>query len=153
MSDLHFQYCPKIIVFSADKQSVLLARRANEVDYNDLYTFIGGKTQNSDGSLLAGLKREKEEEIGKAVKLKICWLMSCYQVWYVKKDGNYMVLPHHVAVYQGGDIKLNPDEYADYKWVKVKDIDKYDQVFSTPLATRNALRLLSVLNDDDFSAI
>lgn len=38
---LSFQYCQKIIVFSEDRSSVLLAKRKGEADYNDIYSFIG----------------------------------------------------------------------------------------------------------------
>ena len=149
-STLFFHYCPKLIVFSKDKKSVLLARRAGEADYNGVYSFIGGKTETTDGSLLAGLQREKNEEIGPDAKLKVCYMMSCYQAWYTKKDGNSMVLPHHIAIYQSGDIALNPQEYDDYKWVPVDDIDKHALIPANPLAVRAALRYLPMLTDADF---
>lgn len=150
---LFFHYCPKLVVFSKDKQSVLLARRAGEADYDGVYTFIGGKTETTDGSLVAGLKREKDEEIGAAAKLKVCYTMSCYQVWYTKKNGNSMVLPHHIALFLDGQIKLNPSEYDDYKWVALDEIDQYDQISTTPVALRAALRYLPLLTDEDFVTI
>lgn len=148
---LFFHYCPKQIVLSADKKSVLLARRTGEADYDGVLSFIGGKTETTDGNLIAGLKREKDEEIGPDARLKICWRMSCYQVWYQKKNGNCMVLPHHVALYQGGDIKINPGEYSEYLWVPIKDIDKQHNVIdNTSEAVADALRLLTILTDADF---
>lgn len=150
---LFFHYCPKLIVFSKDKKSVLMARRAGEADYDGVYTFIGGKTETTDGGLVEGLKREKDEEIGPGVKLKVCYLMSCYQVWYQKKNGNCMVLPHHIAIYQGGEIKLNLSEYDDYKWVSVADIDQHAQIPANAPAVRAALRYLPILSDDDFVEI
>jgi NADH pyrophosphatase NudC (nudix superfamily) len=150
---LFFHYCPKLIVFSKDKKSILMARRTGEADYDGVYTFIGGKSEVSDGGLLVGLQREKNEEIGPDAKLKVCYMMSCYQVWYTKKDGNSMVLPHHIAIYQGGDIKLNPEEYDDYKWVLVKDVDKFAQIPANPPAVKAALRYLSLLTDEDFVEI
>ncbi len=151
---LFFHYCPKQVVFSADKKSVLLAQRAGEADYDGIYSFIGGKTETTDGGLLQGLKREKDEEIGKDAKLKICYMMSCYQTWYVKKNGNTMVLPHHVAIYQGGDIVINPEEYSDYKWVPISEIDTFEPTIKTTAeATHAAIRLLSILDDDDFVEI
>ena len=148
-----FHYCPKLIVFSKDKQSVLLARRAGEADYDGVYTFIGGKTETTDGDLLTGLKREKDEEIGKYAKLKVCYLMSCYQVWYTKKNGNSMILPHHIAIYQGGKIQLNPDEYDDYKWVPLEEIDNFAKIPANPPAVKAAVRFLSMLTDEDFVEI
>ncbi len=150
---LFFHYCPKLIVFSKDKQSILMARRAGEADFDGVYTFIGGKTETTDGSLAEGLRREKNEEIGPDAKLKVCYKMSCYQVWYTKKNGNSMVLPHHIAVYQGGDIKLNPDEYDDYKWIPVADIEEYAQIPENVPAVQQAARFLPMLNDEDFVEI
>jgi len=150
---LFFHYCPKMIVFSADKKSVLLARRAGEADYDGVYTFIGGKTETTDGGLLEGLKREKDEEIGSDVKLKVCYTMSCYQVWYTKKNGNSMVLPHHIAIYDGGEIELNPAEYDDCKWVPVDEFEEHAQIPANAPAVRAALRMLSILQDEDFVEI
>jgi NADH pyrophosphatase NudC (nudix superfamily) len=127
-----------------------LAKRAGEADYDGVFSFIGGKTEVTDG----GLQREKDEEIGPDAKLKICWKMSCFQTWYVKKNGNAMVLPHHVAIYQGGDIKINPGEYSEYRWVPIAEIDTFEpQIETTAEATHAALRLLTILKDDDFDEI
>ncbi len=150
---LFFHYCPKLVVFSEDKQSVLMARRAGEADFDGVYTFIGGKTETTDGSLVEGLRREKTEEIGPDAKLDVCYKISCYQVWYTKKNGNSMVLPHHIAIYQGGEIKLNPEEYDDYKWVPVAEIEEYAQIAENVPAVQQAVRFLPILKDEDFVEI
>lgn len=65
MSDTtFFQYCQKLVILSADTQRVLLARRSGEADYDVTYSFIGGKMETTDASILDGMKREKDEEIG-----------------------------------------------------------------------------------------
>ena len=132
---------------------MLLARRAGEADYDGVYSFIGGKTETTDSDLVTGLKREKDEEIGPDVRLKVCYMMSCYQVWYTKKNGNSMILPHHIAIYQGGEIKLNADEYDDYKWVPVEQIETYVQIPANAPAVRAAVRYLPILTDKDFVEI
>jgi 8-oxo-dGTP pyrophosphatase MutT (NUDIX family) len=149
---LLFQYCPKQIVFSADKKSVLLARRAGEADYNGVYSFIGGKTETTDGGLLAGLRREKNEEVGEQARLRICYAMSCYQTWFTKANGASMILPHHIAIYQGGDIVLS-NEYSEYKWVPIEEIDHYNRVPTVPPAVHAALCYLPMLTDKDFVEI
>ncbi len=155
MSDTRlFQYCPKIILFSEDGQSVLLARRRGEQDYDGVYTFIGGKTETTDESLLAGLKREKDEEIGTQATVKICWNTSCYQVLFRKKDGNSMVIPHHVAYYLGGEISLNSQEYDDCQWVPVAKMKDLQPIVSNiPDAVYAAQRLQSILGEGDFETI
>jgi 8-oxo-dGTP pyrophosphatase MutT (NUDIX family) len=151
---LFFHYCPKQIIFSKDLKTVLLAKRTGEADYDGMYTFIGGKTETTDGSLVGGLIREKDEEIGKDAKLKICVGMSCYQVWYRKKNGNYMILPHHVAIFQGGEITLNNDEYATYAWVPVGKLRTVEPLLpEVEKAVFAALRMLPILVDSDFVTI
>jgi 8-oxo-dGTP pyrophosphatase MutT (NUDIX family) len=149
-----FQYCPKFVLFSKDRRSVLLAQRTGEQDYDGVFTFIGGKTETTDDSLLAGLQREKNEEIGENAKVKVCWSVSCYQVLFRKKDGNAMVIPHHVAIHEGGDITINPEEYETYKWVPVAEIDSFEpKVPNIPEAVRAAERLIPILKDAEFATI
>jgi 8-oxo-dGTP pyrophosphatase MutT (NUDIX family) len=150
---LFFHYCPKQIIFSEDKKSILMARRAGEADYDGVYTFVGGKTETTDGNLLKGLKREKDEEIGTSARVKICWSFSCYQAWYRKANGNYMVLPHHIGIFMGGTIDINKNEYDDYKWVPVEEIGEYNDIPTHAPALQNAQRLLAVLTNEDFEEI
>lgn len=149
-----FQYCAKLIIFSADKSAVLLARRKGEADYDGVFSFVGGKTETTDGSLLAGIEREKAEEIGALAKVKICWTMSCYQMWFQKANGMTMVLPHHVGVYEGGDVQLNPNEYAEYRWVPIAELGVLEpKIENIPVAVKAAQRLLDVLTPKDFAVV
>jgi 8-oxo-dGTP pyrophosphatase MutT (NUDIX family) len=149
-----FQYCPKLIVFSEDRKSVLLARRQGEADYDGTFSFIGGKSETTDESLIAALKREKDEEIGIAAKVRVCWTMSCYQVLFHKKDGNTMIVPHHVALYAGGDIELNPEEYAERVWAPIDTLDqRKDIIENIPDAIAAAQKLMPILDNKDFAEI
>ncbi|MGV9677757.1 NUDIX hydrolase [Nocardia sp. NPDC003482] len=136
MSDTtHFQYCQKLVVIDPETNSVLLARRKGEADYDGVYSFIGGKMETTDSSILDAIRREKEEEIGKAATILIAEDLS-YNVLFRKKDGNSMILPHFYAEYAGGDIELN-DEYADYVWVPVDHLDAFEPKIDTiPVAVR-----------------
>lgn len=115
-----FQYCQKLVILSADKQSVLLAKRKGEADYDGTYSFIGGKMETTDKSIIDGMRREKDEEIGPSVKIKVLPNES-YNVLFKKKDGNSMILPHIAGVFQSGEILLS-DEYSDYKWVPFNEL-------------------------------
>jgi len=121
--------CPKIVVFSKDKQSVLLAKRENEKDLNGVFTFIGGKMEQTDGSILSGLKREKTEEVGVDFKINLNTKYSV-NMYYEKKDGSKMILPHHYAYALGGDIRLSP-EYAEYRWVPIVELDAFEPKVKT----------------------
>src|SRR5258708_4796958 len=108
-SNLLFQYCQKLVILSADRQSVLLAKRKGEADYDGVFSFIGGKMETTDTSFVAGMKREKTEEIGPNAVVAVL-PDETRNVLFRKKDGNSMVLPHIAGVYVSGNITLN-EEY------------------------------------------
>ncbi|MEI6327177.1 MAG: NUDIX hydrolase [Candidatus Roizmanbacteria bacterium] len=119
-----FQYCQKIVLLSTSRDAVLLARRKGENDYDEIYSFIGGKMEVTDGSILAGLRRERDEEVGSTCTMKI--LLTCTNnTFFVKKDGSHMILPHYPAIYQGGEIRLN-NEYSEYQWVPLTKLKSFE---------------------------
>lgn len=151
-SDLLFQYCQKLVVFSADMQSVLLARRHSEIDYDGVFSFIGGKLETTDESLLAGMQREKDEEIGTGVKLKVL-PNETYNILFRKKDGNTMVLPHIPAVYERGEITLN-DEYSEYRWVPLSELEAFQPKIESILPMSQwAAEKLAAAGSDKFVGI
>lgn len=127
MSDpkYNFQFCQKLIVFSKDWKKVLVAKRHGERDYDGMFSFIGGKMEVGDESIAAGLRREKDEEIGPEVVIKV-YLDATYNFLYRKQDGDTMILPHYLAQYAGGEIRLNTEEYSEYRWVAVGDLAKLE---------------------------
>lgn len=147
-----FQYCQKIVVLRNDDTEVLLARRQGEADYDQTYAFIGGKMETTDNSILAGLRREKTEEVGKGVQLSICPYIS-YNVLYIKQSGQHMILPHYYAEYQGGEIVLS-DEYDDFQWVSLGDLESFTpRVENIPEMVEWAKRLKSITKPQDFVTI
>lgn len=121
----NFQYCPKLVLFSEDWQKVLLAKRKGEQDYDGVYTFIGGKMEVSDESIVAAIQREKNEEIGGLAKVMLSPEVS-YNLLFRKEDGNSMIIPHYVAYFSGGEITLNSDEYSEYKWVPIVELETFE---------------------------
>jgi NADH pyrophosphatase NudC (nudix superfamily) len=145
-----FQYCPKLIVFSADWQKVLLAKRKGEADYNGTFTFIGGKMEVTDKTILAGLKREKDEEIGSAARLKV-YPISSNNLLYTKNDGLQMIIPHYLAYYLDGNIALSQDEYSEYKWVSISKIKELEpKIENIPIMVDWALGLRKIALEADF---
>lgn len=119
-----FQYCQKIVVFRHNFQEVLLAKRKGENDFDAMYSFIGGKMESTDTSIVSGLTREKNEEVGGNFKIKI-YLDYSVNYFYVKNDGHPMILPHYLAEYESGEIVLS-DEYSDYRWVKTNELASFE---------------------------
>jgi 8-oxo-dGTP pyrophosphatase MutT (NUDIX family) len=119
-----FQYCQKIVLLNEALDTVLLAKRKGENDFDGVFSFIGGKMEVTDGSILAGLSRERDEEVGSACKMKI--LLTCTNnTYFVKKDGLHMILPHYPAIYCGGKIEIN-DEYSEYQWVPLAKLKTFE---------------------------
>jgi len=147
---LFFQYCPKFVLFSEDWASVFLARRKGEVDYDGTFGFIGGKMETTDADIQEGMYREKNEEIGSDAKVRLCLTFS-YPILFRKKDGSSMIIPHHIAQFIGGEIKLNDDEYSEYRWVPLKDLESFEpKIENIPTVVDWALRIKPLLTDKDF---
>jgi hypothetical protein len=70
------------------------------------------------------VKREKNEEVGSAVRLNVL-ADETYNVLFRKKDGNSVILPHIASLYTTGDIQLS-DEYSDYKWAPVTELTTFE---------------------------
>jgi len=152
MSELHFQYCQKIIVLSKDLTQVLLCKRKGENDFDEVFSFIGGKMEVTDETILAGLTREKNEEVGEDFKINIYPTYST-NISFRKKDGNTMILPHYLAIYQNGEINLN-EEYSEYRWIPISEIDSFEPKIPTILSVlTKILDLEKITKETDFIII
>ncbi len=147
-----FQYCQKIVVFSSDLKKVLLARRKGEADYDGVYSLIGGKMETTDKSIISGIKREKDEEIGVNTKVNIL-PNETYNVLFRKNDGNSMILPHIPAIFVKGEIIIN-DEYSDYQWVEINKLDGFEPKIDTiPKAVDWAVKKIRSASPEEFVEI
>jgi 8-oxo-dGTP pyrophosphatase MutT (NUDIX family) len=121
--NIYFIYCQKLVILSADKKSVLLAKRQGEEDYDQTYTFIGGKMETTDKNIVSAMKREKDEEIGSKCIVKVL-AEETYNVLFRKNNGDSVILPHIAGIYLTGDIELS-DEYNDYAWVPLTKLEAF----------------------------
>jgi 8-oxo-dGTP pyrophosphatase MutT (NUDIX family) len=152
MNKYNFQNCQKIVVFSHNGTKVLLAKRKGEADYNSTFSFIGGKMETSDSSIINGLKREKDEEAGKNFKIKIYPTFSI-NLLFRKKDGSVMILPHYYAVHVNGNVKLCK-EYSEYRWVNLNELDSFEPKIPTiPDIVKKFIRFKKIMNKDEFVLI
>ena len=152
MEKYHFQYCQKIVVLSKDRSKVLLCKRKGEADYDGIFSFIGGKMETTDLSIIDGLKREKNEEVGEGFKIKIYSRFSL-NLLFRKKDGNSMILPHYLAIYNNGEIELN-EEYSEYRWIEIDKLNKFEPKIPTiPEVIKELLRLEKIAKEKEFILI
>lgn len=144
-----FQNCQKIVIFKDNNTKVLLAKRQGENDYDGIYSFIGGKMEITDASIIEGIRREKNEEVGNNFKIKIYSNFNS-TISFTKKDGNYMLLPHYYAQFLNGEIKLN-DEYSDFKWVPINELNNFEpKIPSIFPIVQKILKLIPIIQNDDF---
>jgi ADP-ribose pyrophosphatase YjhB (NUDIX family) len=152
MEKYNFQYCQKIIVFSKDVKSVLLCKRKGEQDYDGVFSFIGGKMETTDESILAGLKREKDEEVGQGFKININVKYSA-NLFFIKKDGSRMILPHYYAIYEDGEVELG-EEYSEFRWVLLNELESFEpKIKSIPASIAAMLSLMKIQDKNDFVEI
>jgi len=147
-----FQNCQKIVIFSESNSKVLLAKRKGENDYDGTFSFIGGKMETTDKDLVEGMRREKNEEIGDACKIRLYPIFNISN-YFIKKDGSCMVLPHYYAKYISGEIKIN-EEYSEFQWVPVSEIDTFEpKIANIPETARRLLKLVPLIEEKDFVEI
>ena len=152
MQKYNFQYCQKIIVFSKDKNKVLLCKRKGEADYDGTFSFIGGKMETTDQSIVDGLKREKDEELGKNFQL-LLYARFSVNVLFRKQDGNSMILPHYLAIYHQGEIELS-EEYSQSQWVEINELNEFEPKIPTiPDIVFDLLSLTKIIDEKDIVLI
>ena len=149
MDKYHFQYCQKIVVLSKDLKKVLLCKRKGEADFDGVFSFIGGKMEITDSSIIDGLRREKNEEVGSTFKVRVFPKFSI-NVLFRKKDGNSMILPHYLAIHEKGDIQLN-EEYSEYKWVDLDTLQTFEpKIPKIHEVVRDLMKLPTFAKEEEF---
>jgi NADH pyrophosphatase NudC (nudix superfamily) len=153
MNTTLIQYCQKLVVFNDARDAILLAKRRGEKDFDGIFSLIGGKMEITDGDIISGIRREKIEEIGTSACVLVYPQIS-WNVSYVKNDGQAMILPHYFAVYRGGEIKLNPEEYSEYAWVALEALANFEpKIASIPEAVEATLKIASIIDEADLVEI
>ncbi len=149
MTQYSFQYCQKLVIFSKDKTKILLGKRKGEADYDGVFSFFGGKMEIKDASIIDGLKREKDEELGESFKISVYPLFT-YNLGFTKKDGKKMVVPHYYGVYVSGEVQLS-DEYSEAQWVSLDALDSFEpKVEAIPDVVKQMLKLEQIIRKEDF---
>lgn len=108
--------------------------------------------ETTDKSILAGLQREKNEEVGTSFKIKIYPIYSINH-FFIKKDGNRMIVPHYYAIYSSGEVNIN-EEYSEYKWVPITELKNFEPKIPTiPSVVDNFLKISKSFSDSEFELI
>lgn len=102
-----------ILLYNSKKEVLIMKRSASEDVLPDYWDIPGGTVKNGEDPLSAAL-RELEEEAG----LRQSQGRLFYHTSNIDKgkDKQFVRLVF-IAEYQGGDIRLNPDDHDQYAWV------------------------------------
>ena len=147
-----FQYIQKLVIFRSNHSSVLLAKRKGEADYDGTFSFIGGKMETTDATMVDGMKREKDEEIGQQNLIRVL-PNETYNVLFRKSDGHVSICPHVPAVFVSGSVSLS-DEYSKYRWVSLVNLAKFEpKIHNITHISKWALERLKRATESDFVEI
>ena len=108
--------------------------------------------ETTDKNIIEALRREKNEEVGENCKINVFPAFTT-NVFFTKKDGSPMILPHYYAIYDSGDFQLN-EEYSEFKWVPLKDIATFEpKIFTIPEILNKMAILKKVIHNTEFIQI
>jgi 8-oxo-dGTP diphosphatase len=109
-----------------DQEKILILRRSKENDVLPLkWDIPGGKVEDGE-SLTDALNREIREESGVEINASNVF----YLTENVESSTNkhFIKLVFIVSADKNDEIKLNPEEHDEYKWISPDEINNYDLV-------------------------
>jgi 8-oxo-dGTP diphosphatase len=110
-------YATGVAVFRYGK--LLVIRRAKHDSLAGVYELPGGGVDEGE-TIFDGARRELEEEIG----LKAIKLLAVFDGFdYTSRSGLEIRQANFKVEAEEGEIKLDPNEHDDFKWIDEKDID------------------------------
>ena len=117
-----------------------------------MFAFVGGKMDADEVSILDSLKREKDEEIGEDVKIKV-FLNFCENFFFIRESGKPIMMSFYFGVYEDGKINLN-DEHLEYKWVKIDELKEFEpKIFDIEEKAKKMLKLDKIIREEDLVLI
>ena len=107
-----------------DNDKVLLIKRSKikrgKPNYNALRWDIPGGTVEPKESPRRAVIREIKEEVNcKAVVEKI--IFESYE-YDTEKEQGFVTLVYHVNLVDSENIRLDPEEHSEYRWVNISDV-------------------------------
>jgi isopentenyldiphosphate isomerase len=65
-----------------------------------------------------------------------------------------MIPAHYLAIHENGEVELNNEEYSEYKWVKIEELNKFEpKIQNIPEMVQQILRLEKIADEKDFILI
>jgi 8-oxo-dGTP diphosphatase len=105
-----------------------LKRAPTEKVLPGFWDIPGGTLRRYEDPLLGAIRETKEEAKIKIKNLKL----FAYTANVDSKKREQFIRLIFRADYASGEVKLNSQDHADYRWLKIKDIKKYKLVNYLP---------------------
>ena len=102
----------------------LVTRRSKKNDWQPGFFDIPGGTVEFGEEPEKALLREVLEETGLLVKI----IKPIYIFAYLSNPGRHQFQIVYECDYEGGSVKLNPEEHDDRKWVDLEGIKKIKKI-------------------------
>lgn len=112
------------VIFN-NKNEVLITRRSSANDVLSEYWDIPGGTLEDGENPQIGATREAKEETNLDVH-EPCLFFQKSNV-DAGKNKQFVTLVF-LAKYSSGEVKLNPEEHDEFKWINISDISSYKTV-------------------------
>ncbi len=121
---LHIVAVVAVIRNEAGKYLVL-KRSPNEIAYPNMWTFPGGKVEDND-TTEETLIKEIKEEVGLTLKPGKILLKDKS---FIRPDGQTAKVFSYLCEVDGREaIKMDKNDFTEYKWVNVEDLELMDHV-------------------------
>ncbi|HCR36409.1 hypothetical protein A2130_02200 [Candidatus Woesebacteria bacterium GWC2_33_12] len=108
----------------SDDGKFLVTKRSPINDFLPNFFDIPGGTVEFGEDPKEALKREIFEETGLEVKIE----RPIYIYSEVQKEERHQIWIIYECEFKGGEIKLNPEEHNEYKWVDSKEAQKLPKI-------------------------
>lgn len=110
------------VIINKQGQILIAKRSAREIAFPGRWALPGGKIENND-SVMKTLKDECHEEVGLEIEDRKVYLDDSA---FVRPDNQTVKVFTYLVFTKDLDVKLNKDDFSDFKWVGVDEIEKYD---------------------------
>ncbi|MCK5044212.1 NUDIX hydrolase [Candidatus Parcubacteria bacterium] len=112
------------IIFNKKKQ-ILIIKRATNNDVLANYWDVPGGTLKNGEDPCSGAIRETKEESGLDINNPNLFF---YTSNIDNEKNKQFVRLIFIAEYKDGEVKVNPKEHNDYRWIDISEVDQYQLV-------------------------
>ena len=110
------------VIINKQGQVLIAKRSAREIAFPGRWALPGGKMEGNE-SVMTTLKEEYKEEVGLEIEDKKIYLEEAA---FVRPDDQTVKIFSYLVFAKSLDVKLNKDDFDEFKWVEVDEIKKYD---------------------------